>query len=47
MQDAATVLNVLRERGRRHLPCTELYRQLFNPSLYELAWGASTPTTAR
>jgi hypothetical protein len=39
MQDAATVLNVLRERGRRHLPCTELYRQLFNPSLYELAWG--------
>jgi group II intron reverse transcriptase/maturase len=33
------VLNVLRERGRRSLPCTELYRQLFNPSLYELAWG--------
>jgi group II intron reverse transcriptase/maturase len=39
MQNAATVLNVLRERGRRSLPCTELYRQLFNPSLYELAWG--------
>jgi retron-type reverse transcriptase len=39
MQNAATVLNVLRERGRRRLPCTELYRQLFNPSLYELAWG--------
>jgi hypothetical protein len=39
MQNAATVLNVLRERGRRGLPCTELYRQLFNPSLYELAWG--------
>ena len=36
MQDAETVLNVLRERGRRGLPCTELYRQLFNPSLYEL-----------
>jgi len=33
------VLNVLRERGRRGLPCTELYRQLFNPSLYELAHG--------
>jgi retron-type reverse transcriptase len=39
MQNAETVLNVLRERGRRGLPCTELYRQLFNPSLYELAWG--------
>src|SRR5260370_11270726 len=39
MQNAGTVLNVLRERGRRGLPCTELYRQLFNPSLYELAWG--------
>src|SRR5260370_16579846 len=39
MQNAGTVLNVLRERGRRSLPCTELYRQLFNPSLYELAWG--------
>ena len=40
MQNAETVLNVLRERGRRGLPCTELYRQLFNPSLFELAWGA-------
>jgi group II intron reverse transcriptase/maturase len=39
MQDAETVLNVLRERGRRGLPCTELYRQLFNPSLHELAHG--------
>src|ERR1700730_2162477 len=39
MQDAETVLNVLRERGRRGLLCTELYRQLFNPSLYELAHG--------
>jgi hypothetical protein len=33
MQNAETVLNVLRERGRCDLPCTELYRQLFNPSL--------------
>jgi group II intron reverse transcriptase/maturase len=39
MQDAGTVLNVLRERGRRGLPCDELYRQLFNPSLYLLAFG--------
>ena len=36
MQSAETVLGVLRERGRRGLPCTELYRQLFNPSLFEL-----------
>ncbi|MEV7020596.1 reverse transcriptase domain-containing protein [Kitasatospora sp. NPDC093558] len=39
MQSAATVLGVLRERGRRHLPCDELYRQLFNPQLYLLAYG--------
>jgi hypothetical protein len=37
MQNAETVLNVLRERGRRGLPCNELYRQLFNPDLYMLA----------
>jgi hypothetical protein len=34
MQNADTVLAVLRERGRRGLPCNELYRQLFNPQLY-------------
>jgi retron-type reverse transcriptase len=39
MQDAETVLGVLRERGRRGLPCDELYRQLFNPQLYLLAYG--------
>jgi len=39
MQNAETVLNVLRERGRRGLPCDELYRQLFNPQLYLLAYG--------
>ncbi|MGD6741679.1 reverse transcriptase domain-containing protein [Streptomyces sp. BH106] len=39
MQSAATVLGVLRERGRRGLPCNELYRQLFNPQLYLLAYG--------
>jgi integrase len=30
---------VLRERGRKGLPCDELYRQLFNPQLYLLAHG--------
>jgi group II intron reverse transcriptase/maturase len=39
MQSAETVLDVLRERGRRGLPCNELYRQLFNPHLYLLAYG--------
>ena len=39
MQNAETVLGVLRERGRRGLPCEELYRQLFNPQLYLLAHG--------
>ena len=39
MQSAETVLGVLRERGRRGLPLNELYRQLFNPQLYLLAYG--------
>jgi len=39
MQNAETVLGVLRERGRRRLPVKGLYRQLFNPSLYLLAHG--------
>jgi group II intron reverse transcriptase/maturase len=39
MQNAETVLNVLRDRGRRGLPCEELYRQLFNPQMYLLAYG--------
>jgi group II intron reverse transcriptase/maturase len=39
MQNADTVLGVLRERGRRGLPLEELYRQLFNPQLYLLAYG--------
>jgi group II intron reverse transcriptase/maturase len=39
MQSADTVLAVLRERGRRSRPCDELYRQLFNPQLYLLAYG--------
>lgn len=39
MQTAETVLGILRERGRKGLPCDELYRQLFNPQLYLLAYG--------
>lgn len=39
MQSAETVLGVLRERGRLGLSCDELYRQLFNPQLYLMAYG--------
>ena len=39
MQTAEVVLNVLRERGRKGLPCEQLYRQLFNKDLYYLAYG--------
>ena len=39
MQDAEVVLDVLRERGRKGLPCTQLYRQMFNKDLYLLAYG--------
>jgi group II intron reverse transcriptase/maturase len=39
MQSAETVVDVLRERGRRGLPLEGIYRQLFNPQLYLLAYG--------
>jgi len=33
------VLGVLRDRGRKGLPCEQLYRQMFNRELYFLAYG--------
>ncbi|MGW4898762.1 reverse transcriptase domain-containing protein [Kitasatospora sp. NPDC004240] len=39
MQNAKTVLDVIRERGRRGLPLERLYRQLFNPQLFLMAYG--------
>ena len=39
MRNTETVLGVLRDRGRRGLPLERLYRQLFNPHLYLLAYG--------
>ncbi|SRR6266498_1819210 len=39
MRNAESVLSVLRERGRRGLPVERLYRQLFNPQLFLLAYG--------
>ena len=54
MQDAETVLGVIRERGRRGLPLERLYRQLFNPQLFLMAYGklysnagAMTPGVSR
>ena len=39
MQNAGTVVEILRARGRRGLPCERLYRQLFNTELFLMAWG--------
>ena len=39
MQNAETVLGVLRDRGRKGLPCNELYRQMFSRELYLTAYG--------
>jgi group II intron reverse transcriptase/maturase len=39
MQEAEMVLSVLRERGRKGLPLTQLYRQMFNKELYLRAYG--------
>src|SRR5260370_1537942 len=52
MRTAATVLNIIQERGKRKLPPEDIYRQLYNPSLYLRAYaklypnkGAMTPGT--
>jgi group II intron reverse transcriptase/maturase len=39
MRDAATVLEIIRERGKRGLPLERVYRCLFNRDLYLLAYG--------
>ena len=39
MQEAEVVLGVLRERGRKGPPLTQLYRQMFNRNLYLAAYG--------
>jgi len=52
MQNAEAVLNVIRERGSKGLPLERVYRQLFNPQFYLMAYarlyrnaGAMTPGT--
>jgi hypothetical protein len=42
MRMAATVLDVIQERGRRGLPLERLYRQLFNPQLFLLSVDRTT-----
>jgi len=39
MRNAEIVLGVIHERGKKRLPLEDLYRQLYNPSLYLLAYG--------
>lgn len=39
MRNAETVLSIIRERGSRGLPLTDVYRQLYNPALYLMAYG--------
>ncbi|WP_207714209.1 reverse transcriptase/maturase family protein [Scytonema sp. UIC 10036] len=39
MRTAETVLSVIRDRGYRGLPLDDVYRQLFNPDLFLLAYS--------
>jgi group II intron reverse transcriptase/maturase len=39
MRDAETVLGIIHERGKQGLPLEDVYRQLYNPNLYLLAYG--------
>jgi hypothetical protein len=39
MRNAETVLGIIQERGRRGLPLEDIYRQLFNPDLYIIAYA--------
>ena len=39
MQNAETVLNVIRERGKRGLPLDKIYRLLYNRNFYLRAYG--------
>ena len=39
MRNAETILGIIRNRGTRKLPVNDLYRQLWNPNLYLMAYG--------
>ena len=39
MQSAEIIMNIYRQRGKQGLPLERIYRQLFNPELYLMAYG--------
>jgi group II intron reverse transcriptase/maturase len=39
MRNAETLLNIIRQRGQQKLPVKDMYRQLYNPELYLIAYG--------
>ena len=39
MRDADHILGIIRERGKRGLPLEDIYRQLYNPTLYLMAYA--------
>src|SRR6185369_7109281 len=50
MRTAETILNIIQDRGKRKLPLDDVYRQLYNPTMYLRAYaklykndGAMTP----
>ena len=38
MRTAETILGIIRERGKQGLPLEDIYRQLYNPTLYLMAY---------
>jgi hypothetical protein len=38
MRNAETVLTIIRKRGQQGLPLEDIYRQLYNPTLYLRAY---------
>ena len=39
MRDTDTILGLIRERGSKGLPLERVYRLLYNPNLYLMAYG--------
>lgn len=39
MREARTILELLRERGKKGLPVERVYRLLYHPDLYLMAYG--------
>src|SRR5437879_2248977 len=39
MRQAQTILQLLRERGKKRLPLERVYRLLYNPDLFLMAYG--------